>query len=132
MQTIHYGQSEFDTADAIASAVFDYAEALATRRRYAVVDIPTVTSSGVANARLLLGPGIPLASVARLVTVGQEASRDEFGGGMAGSDANAIGDLVVHRTVRDLADGLHGLREVASAPPLDELLADEIAERGSH
>ena len=82
MKTIHYGQSRFDTADAIAAAVLVYAEALAIRHRFAVVDIPTVTGSGVVAVHLLIGPGIPLAAATKtdVPIPGPADLRDEFGG----------------------------------------------------
>jgi len=132
MQTIHYGHSTFDTDDAIASAVLAYAEVLATRRRFAVVDIPTVTALGVKTMQMLIGPGIPLASITRPDDDSQHpiaAPRDEFGrggqpttGGIGG-----IGELDVRRTVRALEEGAARVRHRIVATPLDdESLIDDL------
>lgn len=133
MQTIHYGQSEFDTADAIALAVLEYAEALATRRRFAVIDIPTVTMDGVATAHLLIGPGIPLAAAAARpddVPPSAETARDEFGGGVGRSTIVGLSEIEVHRAVRDLAEGAQRVRDRISATPLDgESLLDGLPEQ---
>lgn len=134
MQTIHYGQSEFDTADAIARAVLEYAEALATRRRFAVIDIPTVTIDGVATAHLLIGPGIPLASAAARAgdsSPREETPRDEFGGLTGRSAMTELSDIEVHRAVRDLAEGAQRVRDRISATPLDgDSLLDDLPDLG--
>jgi hypothetical protein len=121
MQTVHYGQSTFDTDDAIASAVLAYAEALATRRRFAVVDIPTVTALGVETMQMLIGPGIALASSTRLddLQPPPTAPRDEFGSG-GRSTADGIGELDVRRTVRTLQEGAARVRDRIFATPLDD------------
>ncbi|PSL37751.1 hypothetical protein CLV49_1358 [Labedella gwakjiensis] len=133
MQTLHYGPSRFDTADAIASAVLVYAEALSTRQRFAVVDIPIVTPTGVTSAHLLIGPGISLASVQRIDESGGTATRDEFGGEAGNLIATGIGDLEVHRAVRALHDGTKRVRARVFATPLDgDLLVDDLSEHGGH
>jgi hypothetical protein len=121
MQTVHYGQSTFDTDDAIASAVLAYAEVLATRRRFAVVDIPTVTALGVKTMQMLIGPGIPLASSTRLddFQPPPAAPRDEFGSG-GRPTADGIGELDVRRTVRTLQEGAARVRHRVFATPLDD------------
>jgi hypothetical protein len=132
MQTIHYGKSEFDTADAIARAVLGYAEILTARRHFAVIDIPTATPAGVVTAHLLIGPGIPLASVTSHhhddAAVGATVPRDEFGGTPAAEDSG-IGELEIHRAVRSLLEGAARVRASAPAAVAEDPLEDAAARR---
>ena len=132
MQTIHYGPSRFDTADAIASAMLAYAEALATRQRYAVVDIPTVTPTGVVIAHLLIGAGIPLASAQQSEESDRAATRDEFGGEAGYLIDAGIGELDVRRAVKVLAEGTQRVKDRIFATPLDgDLVTGDLPEHGS-
>ncbi|RUQ98297.1 hypothetical protein [Labedella endophytica] len=133
MKTIHYNQSRFETADAIARAVLVYAEALATRQRFAVVDIPTVTRTGVEIAHLLIGPGIPIAYTPALDDpVLGDIPRDEFAGDAAAAVPIGLGELDVRRAVRALTEGTMRVRVRIAATPLDgETLLEEPTDLGA-
>lgn len=133
MQTIHYNQSRFETADAIARAVLMYAEALATRQRFAVVDIPTVTPTGVEAVHLLIGPGIPIAyTPVPEESVLSTVPRNEFARDAAAASPIELGELEVRRAVRALTEGTMRVRVRIAATPLDgEELLEEPTDLGA-
>jgi len=62
MQQILYAGHGFNTGNAIAAAVLDYACLLAEAGTYAMIDVPTTAGDGGATtARFLLGPSLPIA-----------------------------------------------------------------------
>jgi hypothetical protein len=119
MKTIQYGQHPFVTADPIADELLRYAEVLATRQQSAIVEIPVILDGAVAMARILIGHGIPLASVPGSTdsssTRHGHVGRDEFGSSDTDVDpAEAvIGELVTHRST-------HGLIEATKLARADE------------
>lgn len=116
MQIVHYGHAQLRTADSIALALVDCAEALATSARFAVVEIPTATVDGTGSARLLIGPGIPVISVST-------PDRSSHDGGLD----SELAQLDVHRSVRSLRDTATGARTPAhsSALAIDGGMLDE-------
>jgi hypothetical protein len=73
MQRIHYAGGELITGNAIADAVVEYAEALATRRTAASIEIPVRGDDGsTVHAQLLIGPA------SQLVTEELEGEFDEI------------------------------------------------------
>lgn len=64
MRRLYYSSGSILTGDAIATAVLEYAEALAIDGKADIVEIPIVLSSGSrGTATLLIGPSSQLASV---------------------------------------------------------------------
>ncbi|GAB2449337.1 hypothetical protein HD599_002002 [Conyzicola lurida] len=64
MRRVYYSSGSVLTADSIAAAVLEYAEALAKNGRADIVAVPVVLASGhVGTATLLIGPTSQLASV---------------------------------------------------------------------
>ena len=64
MRRVYYASGSVLTADAIATAVLEYAETLAKDGRADIVEIPVVLPSGsTGTAVMLLGPASQLASV---------------------------------------------------------------------
>jgi hypothetical protein len=111
MKTIQYGPHPFVTASPIANELLEYAEALATRQRSAIVEIPVVVDGAAATARLLIGHGIPLASITRSADPswageGFAEDRDEFGSSITDVDpAEAvIGELIARRSTHSLIE----------------------------
>lgn len=126
MKTIQYEQTALITADPIADALLDYAEALAEQSRSAVVEIPIVADGDVAVARLLIGVGIPVVSVPRTRVEWSEEQaatrvRDEFGSPGLDVDPSGvvIDDLVVHRAVHALVARVTALRDAPAASSVD-------------
>jgi hypothetical protein len=99
MQTIFYGNARFDTDDAVAVAVLDYAEKLAVDGSCAVVRIPTVSEGMPSTSRLLIGTGLPVA-----VQAGTRARRvDDY-------DAE-VDPFEVRRTLHDISERMGFLRQ---------------------
>lgn len=99
MQTIFYGNARFETDDAVAVAVLDYAEKLAVDGSCAVVRIPTVAEGMPATSRLLIGTGLPVA-----VQAGTRAHR-------ADGYETEVDPFEVRRTLHDISERMGFLRQ---------------------
>jgi hypothetical protein len=106
MQTIFYANTRFETDDAVAVAVLDYAERLSADGSCAVVRVPTVSHGMPAISRLLVGAGLPLA-----VQVGTSVD-DPLDG-----YAVHIDPFEVRRTLHEINERMHLLDQRVVAHP---------------
>ncbi|RUQ98212.1 hypothetical protein [Labedella endophytica] len=132
MHVIHYGLAHLRTADAVAIALVDYAEALSIGGRFAVAEIPTASENGAGTARLLIGPGIPLVStaldrVSSMDVVFDRVAEPENIGSSSGTDDD-LDPFTVRSAARRLADESARMRTPVTAHAFDSEMLDDFWE----
>jgi hypothetical protein len=116
MQTIYYANTRFETDDAVAVAVLDYAERLSVDGSCAVVRVPTVSQGMSTISRLLVGTGLPVA-----IQAGTSVD-DSFDG-----YAVHIDPFEVRRTLHEISERMHLLDQRVVAHPFPaESAIDEL------
>jgi hypothetical protein len=116
MQTIFYANTRFETDDAVAVAVLDYAERLSADGSCAVVRVPTVSQGMPAISKLLVGTGLPVA-----IQAGTSVD-DPLDG-----YAVHIDPFEVRRTLHEISERMHLLdQRVVARPFRPESAIDEL------
>lgn len=105
MQTIYYTNAKFETDDAVAAILLEYAERLASDGSCAIVRIPTVSQGLPTSSRLLIGSGLPVA-------VQSVPDADDLEG-----YEPAIDPFEVRRAVHEIGEQMHRLDRVVVAYP---------------
>lgn len=119
MQTIFYASARFETDDAVAVAVMDYAEALARENSCAAVRLPTVHQGTSAISRLLIGAGFSVAIQSEVVDDGPDLYDIE------------VDAFEVQRTLHEISERMSVLRRKVAARSFSTATTiDEIWELG--